>query len=100
MGGNMKAHLAVLVFNFTVCGCSYANKPPSVRKDLKAFLDNAEDCQHFSGEWDSTLSAARQNEIEKKVETVCDQARRQKEKLKKRYYGNKMIEAQLDDYDF
>lgn len=96
----MKAYLAALLFTFTVCGCSYAKNPPSVPKDVKVFLDNAEDCQHFSGEWDSTLSAARQNEIEKAVETACGQARKQQKKLKEKYYGNKMIEAQLDDYNF
>lgn len=68
--------------------------------DVQRFLDNAEECQYLSGEWDSTLPKSRQREIEREVDKYCKLAKKQQKELKHKYKGNQAIEGKLSEYDF
>ncbi|WP_017347153.1 hypothetical protein [Pantoea sp. A4] len=67
--------------------------------DVKSFQAAAEDCQHFSGEWDSELPLNRLREIERAVDKNCGEARKQQNQLKAKYQGNKEIETLIAEYD-
>ncbi|MGM3224868.1 hypothetical protein [Dickeya zeae] len=68
--------------------------------DVQRFLDNAEECQYLSGEWDSTLPKSRQREIEREVDKYCKPAKKQQKELRNKYKGNQEIEGKLSEYDF
>ncbi|RNM25217.1 hypothetical protein EFS38_06770 [Dickeya undicola] len=68
--------------------------------DVQRFLNNAEECQYFSGEWDSTLPKSRQRDIERKANKYCKAAKKQQNELKHKYKGNQQIEDKLSEYDF
>ncbi|AUQ24986.1 hypothetical protein [Dickeya zeae] len=68
--------------------------------DVQRFLDNAEECQYLSGEWDSTLPKSRQREIEREVDKYCKPAKKQQKELRNKYKGNQAIEGKLNEYDF
>ncbi|MBP2167017.1 PBP1b-binding outer membrane lipoprotein LpoB [Erwinia toletana] len=94
----MKKTITALAVLLLTASCSAAQPEPT-QSDVKAFQDNAEDCQHFAGEWDSTLPKSRQKEIEASVDKYCGAARKQQEQLKKKYQGNKQVEEILAEYD-
>ncbi|UJR53970.1 hypothetical protein [Dickeya zeae] len=68
--------------------------------DVQRFLNNAEECQYLSGEWDSSLPKSRQREIEREVDKYCKPAKKQQKELKHKYNGNQQIEDKLSEYDF
>ncbi|EJS95137.1 hypothetical protein [Pectobacterium wasabiae] len=93
-----------LVFAWTTAlllsGCVLAKHADTLPDDVKIFLDNADTCQHFAGEWDSSLSEERQKEIERSVDQYCGTAQKQQSVLQKKYKGNKTIEKKLAAYQF
>ncbi|WP_081943070.1 hypothetical protein [Dickeya fangzhongdai] len=68
--------------------------------DVQHFLNNAEECQYFSGEWDSALPKSRQRDIERKVDKYCKPAKKQQNELRHKYKGNQQIADKLSEYDF
>ncbi|ROW59103.1 hypothetical protein C3E80_17815 [Cronobacter malonaticus] len=98
MGDNMKKIMMMVVAFLLIEGCTVV-QAESVQADVKAFQDNADECQHFAGEWDSTLSKSRQKEIEAGVDKYCTAARQQQEQIKKKYKGNQEVEKILAEYD-
>ncbi|UPT56541.1 hypothetical protein [Dickeya zeae] len=68
--------------------------------DVQRFLNNVEECQYFSGEWDSSLPKSRQRKIEQEVNKYCKAAKKQQDELKHKYKGNQPIEDKLSEYDF
>ncbi|WP_226101199.1 hypothetical protein [Dickeya oryzae] len=68
--------------------------------DVQRFLNNAEECQYLSGEWDSSLPTSRQREIEQEANKYCKAAKKQQDELKHKYKGNQQIEDKLSEYDF
>ncbi|STD08374.1 Uncharacterised protein [Cronobacter sakazakii] len=89
----MKKIMMMVVAFLLIEGCT------AVQPDVKAFQDNADECQHFAGEWDSTLPKSRQKEIEAGVDKYCTAARQQQEQLKKKYKGNHQVEQIIAEYD-
>ncbi|WP_261431226.1 hypothetical protein [Serratia quinivorans] len=57
---------------------SYAQASQTYPKDVNEYLKNADNCQYLSGEWDSELPIKRQREIEKEVNSACNNAEKQK----------------------
>ncbi|WES91211.1 hypothetical protein OHJ28_08240 [Dickeya fangzhongdai] len=68
--------------------------------DVQRFLDNADECQYLSGEWDSTLPKSRQREIEREANKYCKAAKKQQNELRHKYKGNRQIADKLSEYDF
>lgn len=69
-------------------------------QDVQRFLDDAEMCQHFAGEWDSSLPEQNRKNIEKEVNTYCLPAEKALPELRKKYRENSEIMKALADYDF
>ena len=68
-------------------------------KDVKAFVTNAELCDHFAGEWGSELSKAGRKRIERSIDKYCGKAKRQMWRLQERYKEDAEIEELINKYD-
>ena len=53
-------------------------------KDVAQFVDNADMCEHFAGEWDDN-DKARQREITQAIEQSCGAAQQQLKLLRVKY---------------
>lgn len=98
MGDKMKIKftpLAILLFS---AGCS-AVQTNALPADVEAFQNNAEDCQHFAGEWDSYWLKSEQEQIEASVDKYCGAARKQQKQLQKKYPGDKQVQEITAEYD-
>jgi hypothetical protein len=60
----------------------------AVPRDVRAFISSAEHCEHLAGEWDSSLSVARQEEIQRGVNKYCGLAQLQLKALSEKYKGD------------
>ncbi|MGQ8773606.1 hypothetical protein ACUTQ5_04005 [Serratia sp. NA_112.1] len=89
---------ALLISILFLSSCVQA--PKNYPNDVNEYLKNADDCQYLSGEWDSTLPIKRQQEIEKEANTTCNNAKRQKEKLNKKYQKDENTLEVINAYDF
>jgi hypothetical protein len=68
-------------------------------KDVRAFVSNADMCEHFAGEWDSELPIKEQKNIEQAIDKYCSKAQRQMKCLQRKYKGDSEIEKLLDEYE-
>ena len=64
-------------------------------KDVARFVENAQMCEHFAGEWDDN-DKARQREIIAAVDDSCGQAQRQWKRLSAKYAGQPAIKKVID----
>ena len=69
-------------------------KPP---RDVARFVENAEMCEHFAGEWDDH-DKARQREITQAIEQSCGQAQRQWKRLSTKYAGQPAIKKLIAEH--
>ena len=65
-------------------------------KDVAQFVENAQMCEHFAGEWDDN-DKARQREIIAAVDDSCGQAQRQWKRLSAKYAGQPKLEKVIAD---
>jgi len=84
----------VLVF---MLGClpMLAGAQEKLPKDVAKFVENAQMCEHFAGEWDVN-DKARQREIIAAVDDACGQAQRQWKRLSAKYAGQPAIKKVID----
>ena len=66
-------------------------------KDVAQFVDNAQMCEHFAGEWDDN-DKVRQREITQAVASSCGQAQRQWKRLRVKYAGQPEILKVIDEH--
>ena len=66
-------------------------------KDVARFVENAQMCEHFAGEWDDK-DKARQREITQAVASSCGQAQRQWKRLRVKYAGQPEIHKVIDEH--
>lgn len=64
--------------------------------DVAKFINNAEMCEHFAGEWDDN-DKARQREITQAVAQSCGQAQQQLKRLRVKYAKEPEIRKVIDD---
>jgi len=64
--------------------------------DVAKFIDNAEMCEHFAGEWDDN-DKARQREITQAVAQSCGAAQQQLKRLRVKYAKEPEIRKVIDD---
>ncbi|MDX8125423.1 hypothetical protein SKZ59_26915 [Janthinobacterium sp. GMG2] len=64
-------------------------------QDVARFVENAQMCEHFAGEWDDN-DKARQREIIAAVDDSCGQAQRQWKRLSAKYAGQPAIKKVID----
>ena len=86
----------VLAFVF---GClpMLAGAQEKLPKDVAKFVENAQMCEHFAGEWDDN-DKARQREITQAVASSCGQAQRQWKRLSTKYAGQPAIKKVIDEH--
>lgn len=60
-------------------------------RDVVQFIDHAQMCEHFAGEWDDN-DKARQREITQAVEQSCGQAQKQWKRLRVKYAGQPKLQ--------
>ncbi|KAA9003286.1 hypothetical protein FJU30_03990 [Affinibrenneria salicis] len=96
----MKRRMSVWPIAMLFSGCVLAAHTDSLPEDVRSFLDNADTCQHLSGEWDSSLPEERRREIERDVDQYCGAAQRRQPELQKKYKGDKAVEEKLSEYQF
>ena len=65
--------------------------------DVAKFIDNAEMCEHFAGEWDDN-DKARQREITQAVAQSCGAAQRQLKLLRVKYAKQPAIKKVIDQH--
>lgn len=64
--------------------------------DVAKFINNAEMCEHFAGEWDDN-DKARQREITQAVAQSCGAAQQQLKRLRVKYAKEPEIRKVIDD---
>ena len=84
----------VLVF---MLGClpMLAGAQEKLPKDVAKFVEHAQMCEHFAGEWDDN-DKARQRDIITAVNDACGQAQRQWKRLSAKYAGQPAIKKVID----
>lgn len=86
--------LPVLLFS---CLPLLAGAQEKLPKDVAQFVDNAQMCEHFAGEWDDN-DKARQREITQAVASSRGQAQRQWKRLRVKYAGQPEIHKVIDEH--
>ena len=85
----------VLVLLFS-CLPLLAGAQEKLPKDVAQFVDNAQMCEHFAGEWDEN-DKARQREITQAIEQSCGQAQRQWKRLSAKYARQPALQKIIAD---
>ncbi|TNC74412.1 hypothetical protein FHI69_21450 [Janthinobacterium lividum] len=85
--------LLVLLFS---CLPMLAGAQEKLPKDVAKFVENAQMCEHFAGEWDDN-DKARQREIIAAVNDACGQAQRQWKRLSAKYAGQPKLQKVIAD---
>jgi hypothetical protein len=85
--------LLVLLFSFLPLLAGAQEKLP---QDVAKFVENAQMCEHFAGEWDDN-DKARQREITQAVASSCGQAQRQWKRLRVKYAGQPKLQKVIAD---
>lgn len=68
--------------------------------DMKSFKESADNCEFFSGEWDSNLAKARQLETERQADKYCTETKKKKQELSVKYRNDTELLNELANYDF
>ncbi|WP_058050373.1 hypothetical protein [Janthinobacterium sp. Ant5-2-1] len=85
----------VLAFVFA-CLPLLAGAQEKLPKDVAKFVEHAQTCEHFAGEWDDN-DKARQREIIAAVDDACGQAQRQWKRLSAKYAGQPKLQKLIDE---
>lgn len=72
----------------------------AVPKEVRAFIRNADACEHFAGEFDSDLSEARKKEIERSIVKYCQRAQKQLAKLTVQYKSDARVTGMIRDHAY
>lgn len=100
MGVNMKIIKLLCMSCFFLSANLFANSSLPLPQDVQIFIDNADNCEHFAGEWDDSLSKIRQHKIEQSIDKYCGLAKKQQGELLEKYKGDKAIQNQVSGYEF
>lgn len=86
-----------LVFALLLSFPLLAGAKQKLPADVAKFIDNAEMCEHFAGEWDDN-DKARQREITQAIEQSCGAAQQQLKRLRVKYAKEPEIRKVIDDH--
>ena len=86
----------ILIAAALCCLPLLAQAEEKLPRDVVQFIDHAQMCEHFAGEWDDN-DKARQREITQAIEQSCGQAQRQWKLLRVKYAKQAAIEKVIDD---
>ncbi|MBE3027762.1 hypothetical protein [Janthinobacterium sp. GW458P] len=88
----MKLVLAVMF----ACLPLLAGAQEKMPQDVARFVENAQMCEHFAGEWDEN-DKARQREITQAIEQSCGAAQRQLKRLRVKYAKQPKLQKVIAD---
>lgn len=77
-------HMKVMLALLLSCLYSLASAQEKLPKDVAQFVDNADMCEHFAGEWDDN-DKARQRDISRAIDKNCGAAQQQLKRLNVKY---------------
>ncbi|WMY74423.1 hypothetical protein RHD99_00050 [Buttiauxella selenatireducens] len=100
MVAKLKKTKFIFIFAMLFCNGCISEVNRKIPSDVNSFVESADACTHYSGEWDSSISKQKQQEIEKAVDKYCGLAKKQQIELEVKYKGNKSIEKELSNYTF
>ncbi|MDO8074831.1 hypothetical protein O3299_25140 [Janthinobacterium sp. SUN176] len=86
----------ILIMAWLCCLPLLAQAEEKLPRDVVQFIDHAQMCEHFAGEWDDN-DKARQREITQAVAAFCGQAQRQWKRLSAKYAGQPKLEKVIAD---
>lgn len=66
-------------------------------REVAQFIEQAQTCEHFAGEWDDN-DKARQREITQAVASSCGQAQRQWKRLSAKYAKQPRLQKVIDEH--
>jgi UDP-glucose 6-dehydrogenase len=90
----MLKKLTVTAALVAISGTPFAGN--ALPRDVQAFVNNAEACEHLAGEWDSSLPLKDREEIEHNIDKYCGNAKRQLGVLKAKYKANSRMLETID----
>lgn len=93
----MKKQLPILLL-LAILPVSKAEPHISYPREVAVFIEHAEDCEHFVGEFDPDLPQKEQHRIADTAQRVCAAAGKQYPKLIRKYQGNARISKVLRQY--
>lgn len=74
-----------------------ASAEEKLPRDVAQFIEHAQMCEHFAGEWDDN-DKARQREITQAVEQSCGQAQKQWKRLSAKYAGQPALKKRIAEH--
>ena len=89
--------MKILIAGVLCCLPLLAPAQEKLPRDVAQFIEQAQMCEHFAGEWDDN-DKARQREITQAVEQSCGQAQRQWKRLAARYAGQPRLRKIIDEH--
>ena len=85
----MRTKIAISVICLMTAAVAFAKD--RIPKDVQTFIDNADACEHFAGEFDSDLSKQRKKEIARGVVRHCQAAQKQLKGLTAKYKNDPKV---------
>ena len=80
---------AVFLIILLIAKCVLAAS--ALPRDVQAFVQNADACEHMAGEWDSDLPKTQRKEITLAIKKYCAPAKYQLAHLMEKYKKNPLI---------
>lgn len=93
----MKYLIMLLALSAVAGTVSAAEKQQEDR--LETYMDNAETCIHFAGEWDNTLPEDHKKEIRKAMDEACPLAQKDQKILREQYRNDPEMLAKINEFD-
>ncbi|SDI04850.1 hypothetical protein [Janthinobacterium sp. YR213] len=88
--------MKMLIAAVLCCLPLLAQAEEKLPRDVAQFIEHAQMCEHFAGEWDDN-DKARQREITQAVASSCGQAQRQWKRLSAKYAGQATLQKIIAD---
>ncbi len=94
----MQKNAALMSICLFMSGVSIAHAATGMHHDVDVFIENAKNCEHFAGEWDSSLTKSEQRIIERSISKYCGAAQKQLKSLKAKYKSDADMQRILADH--
>ena len=89
--------MKILLAGMLSCLPLLASAEEKLPRDVAQFIEHAQMCEHFAGEWDDN-DKARQREITQAVEQSCGQAQKQWKRLSAKYAGQPALKKRIAEH--
>nr|WP_314628903.1 hypothetical protein [uncultured Janthinobacterium sp.] len=89
--------MKILLAGMLCCLPLLASAEEKLPRDVAQFIEHAQMCEHFAGEWDDN-DKARQREITQAVEQSCGQAQKQWKRLSAKYAGQPALKKRIAEH--